>query len=284
MRLLALAAVLGVIVIQDGGGSGGGSPTDFTSDPDCLGAWLIFTDGTESSAEADNCTGDATDNLTFAGTTAFDGSATPPAGSASGQDAVALDRVDQQFSLSHATKWEAANFTVGCWLNPDNDSNNFAMSKRDVQNWELVAETDNTFRMEVTNVQSDSATTWSTGGGWYHVVARYDGTGTHADAVDDAIEVFVNGLIDCDGATTSDCDSSTDPTGNTIDVFVGSTEGSGYFGGDIMECFYMDRVLSDEEIADVFLCGLDGSATAATRDSSFGGAQCGVDSSADCCT
>lgn len=271
--VLLVPSMLGVVFIQ--GVAAGGGGTDFTADANAIGCWLLFSDGTETGAEADRCSAGGTDNMTAAGTFAI-GTSTP-SGTASGQDAVTFD-ADDEFSLADQNEFEAADFTAGCWSYHTVTGNDALFSKGKLATWELF-KTSGLFRGTVKNV-AESTPSSLANSTWWLTALRYDGTGSSADAGDDLVEIFVNGLIDCDGA----CASSVDPTGNTDNLVVGAdSAGASDWVGQLMDCAYFDRVLTDTEMCEWMLCGLDGTADGAARDTAFGAAGCQCSDITTCC-
>jgi hypothetical protein len=121
-------------------------------------------------------------------------------------------------------------------------------------------------------------------GTWAWTAVRYDGDATAADAADFEVEVFTNGLIDCQGT----CGSTTSrPVGTTTSaVRIGAAHNNGArYMGDAYECFYFDEALTDEAMAELYLCGMDGLATAADREAAYTGATCASapGANAGCC-
>lgn len=246
----------------------GGS--NFTADSDFTGCWLTTSTAGETAAEADNCTADAsTENMVYTGTFAAGGSV--PAGSGS-KLSVALDGSSEFFSIADSgSDFEAANFTLGCWLNDDLSGTHVMLSKNDATDYEIIFASDGSGFILVDAVPEILSAAAITADTWTHVAMRYDATGVSDDATDNAIELFINGVDGCDGA----CATSTGVDGNTDSFVLGATEsGASEVLGIMMECFYAERVLTDAEMAEVFLCGLDGRADGATRDATYSGAQC----------
>lgn len=299
--LLALLALLitaggtahaqqGPIIVSGGGtaaAGGGGGGTDFTDDSACQGAWIIFTDEQQATAENDHCTLNGDDDLTYLGSTwATSG---VPVGSAAGADSFDAAGDGSSDCLQIAGGWdqdddfEAPDFTISMWVYIDVTGNNDTLfSKSDVENWELRMANSGVFRGEVTDVQESSATGLIDSGSWHYVAMRYDGTGSQADATDDEVEIFVDGLLVC----ASDCSSSVDPTGNTANLSIGGSDScSAESDAEIFEVIYLDRTLSDAEMAELFLCGAQGDADGEDRDSNYGLDSCtGSGTPWACCT
>jgi len=248
--------------------------TDFTADSDCLAAWIIYNDDTVATALLDRCTGDASDNL--GAWVQSPTVATAPAGTASGWDATDHDGVNDWASLADAgAKFAVDTFTAGCWVSPDDAATFEAFfSKEDSVSWELAANSD-FFRGESSNNGEQTATSYVAGATWYHFVERVD------EPTVDQVELFVNGIKDCTGA----CISSQTMLGTDAIAIGADYNGASDFDGQIMECFYFDRYLSDTEIKEITLCGMKGDADGATRATNFGDAACtGAGAPFTCCT
>ncbi len=241
------------------------SGTDFTADSDALGCWLLFSNGTETGAEADRCAAGGTNTMTYTGT--FAAGASTPAGTASDQDSVELDGTSERFHLADDNAFEATDFTLGGWFNPDdNDSAYIIMTKNDTDNYEIIRGGATNMSYEVVTL-NEAGSTNAADATWSHVVLRYSST-------TDEVEPFYNGSADCTGGCRAQT-TAPDGTGTdnlTIGADVNGT--SSELPGDIMEWFYFDRTLTNAEIAEIFLCGMDGTADGTARDAALVGAQC----------
>ncbi len=261
-----------------------GVGTDFSEDANALGCWLKFDDGAQASAGTDRCTDDNDDSLTFTGTWA--GPQQPgdaPAGSAANQDSAYFDGANTWFSLVDDNRFEAANFSLGCWVNHRNDQTGVMFTKDDVDNWELRVEVGTRFvSWEVTNKLEVDANTM-VDETWELRWVRFDGTGTSPDATDDEVEVFFNGVKNCGGVG---CKASSDPTGNAEPIIIGANEGGDLdFKGWLLECVYLNRVLTNVEMQEIALCGFFGDADGAVREANFGNGACvGAADPFACCT
>lgn len=250
------------------------SGNDYTADSDAIGCWLLFSDGTETGAEADLCSAGGTDNMVYTGTFAL--GASTPTGTASGQNSVELSGVSERFALADQDEFEAASFTIGCWvLFDDSDGAYIVMTKNDVENYEIIRGGAENMVYEVTNLAEAGATDVSDAT-WTHLGLRYSST-------TDQVEPFYNGLANCTGGCRA---QTTAPTGNTDPLVLGADVNgtSSEVTGDLMECFYFDRALTNTEIAEVFLCGMDGTADGSARDTAFSGAQCSALPAGSCCS
>jgi hypothetical protein len=257
----------------------GSSGYNFTGDANCQGGWIISDTSTEAGSVADAC---GSDTMTWNGASWSAGQAAPT-GTLSGQITALFNGGDQYQSVSTNVKWENDDFTAGCWIYHTAALNQVFFGKNDATNWELRANIGATFRGSVGTPDETS----STAGGlnaWGLEAMRYDGSAAgHADAADDKIEVFHNGLIACAGG----CVTGVDPTGNPNSIRIGRNHStSEQFAGSVMECMYFDRVLSDIEMAEWFLCGARGDVDDVEgRDTDYDGATCASapGASAGCC-
>lgn len=243
-----------------------GGATDFTTDSACEGAWLIFTDGTETAAETNRCDNGDQDAVVQGGAT-FTATA-PPAGSKALQDAVQFDDLNNSdFTLAdgsgEADEFEVADFTFGCWgfINTNN-ALGVVMAKGETQNWQMYVQTTPSIVGTVKGTDEGGSSTITKENSWGHFALRYDSVST------DTVEIFYNGLTACSGACAS---QTTAPTGNTTHVIIGAqTTTSFTWDGDLMECFYLSKAIADTELAEIILCGFDGTADGDTRDSNYG--------------
>lgn len=259
---------------------GGGGNTDFTEDANCVGAWLVADSTSEGAAEADAC---GSFTMSYVGSTFAVGSSVP-AGTADGQESASLDGTGDYFTVATDTAFEASDFTAGCWVYRDSDTASTFFGKGDVENWELKYLTQDKPNFEVNNTSENGLDDPDGAGFWNFQVLRYDGSGTSADVNDDEVTMWKNGTED---VCNSGCpEELTSPSGNSDPVRIGANEAGGAeFTGDMMECAYFDKVLSDTELTEWMLCGLRGDANGTARDAAFGNDSCdGAGSPYDCCT
>ena len=261
--------------------SSGACATDFRTDANCQGAWLMFDDGTENGAEANRCTTGDQDNMVWQGGGGdFPGVTTDaPVGSPPGTDAVFLDGVvNQSFSITGsgttADEFKEIDFTAGCWFRDNNGATGGAMHGGDGNHWTVFAGSSE----GISAVIGDGTTESSAAGvyqldEWFQVILRYCGSGTSCgDAVTDATELMLNGGVDiCDGG----CSVGNTPNKGTEDILLGVGIGGGdEWDGSMGLCWYEDRPLTNVEIAEIFLCGKDGKANGFARDAVYGTGSC----------
>jgi len=254
--------------------------TDFTADPDFLGCWAMASADSQAAFELDNCTADASaDNMTW--NNQFGSVPSAPAGSVFTRAAYSDGGITNGYmSLADDNRFEVADFTIGCWYTQDGPApgSDYVFSKDDLTAWELQAQASGTAKFEVQDEPELTATSIGADE-WQHRVMRYDGSGTSADAVDNAVEVFTNGLIDCAGGCK---DQPISPAGNAgnITILAQSSGGASKLDGSAHSCFYAARVLSDAEIEEIFLCGLTGGDDGTAKDAAYSGAICDTEG---CC-
>jgi hypothetical protein len=118
---------------------------------------------------------------------------------------------------------------------------------------------------------------------WAHLATRFSLLGD-GDAPAGFIHPFLNGLQACDGT----CNTSTGPTNaGTTEIHIGASyNGNNRMQGNLKDCIVFDRALQDDELAELFLCGVEGLDDGGARDDAYDGATCasGPGASAGCCT
>jgi len=250
-----------------------GTGTDFQADANCQGLWLV-DNGTETESETNVCTattGTAAYDMTYAG--GGWANAVAPVGTTAGYNAVEFDTgvgAAEHFIATDAAgelnAFEAAEFTVGMWINKDLSAANEAFfSKDDATAWEAMTTATDQLRAEVENAAEISAIDLLAVGDWHHIALRRStATGT--------TEIFIDGVDVCAGG----CVNAGAPTGNANPITIGAVSpGLGSdFDGQAMEVIYLDRAATDLEIQEMFLCGADGTADGTLRDLAYGGATC----------
>ena len=266
-----------------GGVGGGGGGFDYTTDPNFLGCWGMTSTDTELAFETDNCTADAvSDTMSWSGT--YSSRASAPAGAShtlSGEGDGSSDYMLIADTAGSLDRFEVADFTIGCWYVQDGPTigSDYVFSKDDLTAWELVSQSSGTAKFEVQNEPELTASVVAADV-WQHRLMRYDGSGTSDDAVDDTLEVFTNGVADCAGGCKV---QTTSPVGNAGDMTIMS-QSSGSASkllGAFHECFYADRVLTNAEVKEIYLCGVDGGDNGTTRAAAYtSGAACTVEG---CC-
>lgn len=251
----------------------GGGGTDFTDDANCIGSWLLFSDGTETGAEADRCAAGGTDNMTWTGGV-FALGADVPAGTPAGQDSARLERsTNDHLTLAAQVEFGASKFTVLTWMLVRANISGVFGSKNELI-WEMRRNAASQFqRHEVAGVIEIGASLYALNQ-WRFVGMRYDGGGT------DEIEVLFGGKPDCSGA----CSTVAAPGPGTDPLTIGANfSGGETMGARMMEFTYFDRLLTDTELCEVMLCGLDGLASGVVRDIAFGSLGCHCSDISTCC-
>jgi len=253
--------------------------TDFQADANCQGLWLNFTNGAagEDNSEINRCDATGATDMVWAG--AGWAHSTAPVGTDTGYDSVDITKAASEwFALTDAAgeadAFEAAEFVAAAWINKDLSAGSEAfMSKNDTDCWEVTTTVDDKLLAEVNNDGEASAINLLAVGDWHHVAMRR----TNATA---QVEIFIDGVEVCDGACNG---AAAGPTGNTDDLRIGAGEDDNWeYDGQIMNVIYLDRVLTDTEMAELFLCGPYGTADGTLRDMTYGGATCATISDSCC--
>ena len=252
--------------------AGGGSGTDFTVDANMLGCWVMAeTAEGETEAEEDHCLAGNDNPVIWQDATAW-ASRTSPAGS-NGMLASDHDGTNGYYNMAHDVQFRADDFTVGCWIVTDNKDQLVQYFGKSATDWEMSHLNGGAFSHLVGN-GIENAGTSPVNGTWYHEVMRFVKSGSTE------IEIFTDGLPDCDGA----CNTDAGPLGDNKSLGIGANEAGGQdLDGGLMECWYADRAMTDTEICEITLCGLDGTADGAARDSAFGAAGCQCSDIDTCC-
>lgn len=279
---LCASGAAGVIWIHAAAG-GGVSGTNFLDDADCIGAYLMTSAGTQAGHENNACTqvSNPAPDVAWQGTGANWTNSTP-AGTAAGQDAVDIDRDGQasgveyfkgegtagEFDMMGSTK-----LTFMCWMNLDESANNKPFISRQGSANFALKQAFQEARVEIAGTLLTSTALSQTLGEWHHWASVYDSAATGAE-----MELWVDGLSEGTGSQL------TTPNVANIDFGIGANQaGAGDFDGQLMECGVFDRVMTDTEICEVVLCGLDGTADGAIRDTNFGATGCTCSDIATCC-
>lgn len=131
--------------------------------------------------------------------------------------------------------------TVGCWINPD-----------EVGGWRSIIEMDGAAGWKIGTHSSGDVVVWTTyhvkdfaattsivAGEWTHIAATWDG----AEAL-----IYVNGELDASVAGGGVIDVSGEPS---LDIGYRRTSESSWYMGNIDDVFIYDKVLSQQELADV---------------------------------
>lgn len=248
--------------------------TDFSADANCMGAWIIFDDGTQAEAQLDRCNTAAqngADDMTWAGGAGWVAGAAP-VGTPTGYDSATMaGGANAFYSLADADAgigvFEAPEFTAACWFYRDGAAaDEVVMSKNDLLNWEILAMgPEESVRGEILNSPEIGDANAIPAAEWHHIALR-------SVTATDTVEVFADGVETCAGA----CQAQVGPPGGSNDPLrIGAEEsGAGRHTGRSMECVYFNRFLTDAELGELFLCGLDGTADGTARDFAYGGATC----------
>jgi hypothetical protein len=260
----------------DYGGAPPAGGTDYTADARFIGCWLMGdTTDDSTSFGADHCTADSsatpTDDATWSGDT-FTTVASVPAGTDSRTMTAHFDGNADHFTASDLVAYESPNFTAGCWVRVVDTSTQAMISKSFATAWQLnIKSSDSNAYIEGSVETTSLLTTDLNEWGWHGV--RWDSEGVEADADDGRIEGLVTGLEYCSGQ----CSPEAGPmTGNADALTMGESPppGNQDLEGDLMECFYADVPLPNDDLAEIMLCGLDGQEDGAARDAQFGNASC----------
>ena len=275
--ILIVLAVSGWGGVQLGGGvapaGGGGCNAAFclVDDANCQGAWLIFDGGAadQVGAENDACTGGTLD-MTFNGAT-FAVAADEPEGTPAAQDAVNFNGTDQYFALADNAALEARPFTLGCWVQHAHASQDYIFEHGFDGEWGMWDIGTGSSAGNVDGGRTATTATTTPQSDWFHITMRYE-TGPANNVI------FYNGTEDGNDSTGF----GTSGTAGDIRIGTFSNSHSGVWLGDIMECWYVDRELTDVEIETVFLCGADGNADGNARDALTNAPAC-VEGTHGCC-
>lgn len=241
---------------------------DYSADATAEGCWLMFSNGVVGGAEADNCISSSVDNATYSGDD-FNLASTTPDGTPAAQDAVEFDGTADFFTIAHDTKWESDEMTIMCWGRNDGTGTFQAMDKAVATAWGMRTRNTVSMRATVDGAAEDSAGDTYTANTWFSMGMRYSGGGAQADATEDAVEIFIDGIKVCSGA----CNTDDGIVGNDKAVTIGQqVAGAADWVGDLMECVYRSDAISDQQFVEILLCGYDGLADGEARDSTYGAA------------
>lgn len=249
-KIIRLIVALLPLTLLGGTVTGGSGPgwsmnvpvaggTDFTSDIDCIGAWIIAAD-TETEAKTDRCGGD--NDATQQGT--YVEEASPPANSPSGASGVDMSTGGNWMTIATAAAMEADEFSFGCWVNFSSvasNSNLYGKSGSDV--FALQEVSGGGFR------GASGGVDWNTGSGtntsqWYHVwMVRNNST--------------ADGLLYIDGALDDTTSTTTAPGTSGSSQNLGASNGipSNEIAGSLYECAYLDRIVTADEVCQICKCG-----------------------------
>jgi hypothetical protein len=151
------------------------------------------------------------------------------------------------------------------------DDNATIFSKDDQTNYEqFITEGTQVYKSEVQNANSFATATPITKDEWFHVVQRYSNAGT-ADNPALQIQNWINGVLDATPGTSPASGVLT----NANPMRIGANQQqSNDLLGNIKECIYFDAAIPDEEIVELYLCGVLGTADGDARAAAYTGAAC----------
>jgi len=237
--------------------------TDFTALDSCKGAWLLYSDDVQTGAEADRCAGagqGGSNPLTTTGSPTFTG-ISGPSGTAGLQDAVSLSGAGQYFNLADNSAFDSVDYSLGCWVKQDAESGRIVMRKGlsttvTMGIYTSVSAIRGHNKSSTDEEQSPTLTNTPTI--WSLFSMRVD-TGAAS-----TVEIFKNGVDVC----TPPCRATTARADDTGSIGILADRVGGFpWNGDAMECHYFDPPLTDAQLCEVTLCGLDGTADGTARES-----------------
>jgi hypothetical protein len=282
--LFALALLPGWGALNLGGGveaaPAGGSGTDFTARSSFLGCWAMGSTDTQSVFENDNCQVDSSDDsMTMSGE--FNTADDVPAGATYTKSLVG-DGTADYMSLAYDSRFESLEFTLGCWYKKalGDSTNDYIFHNNHALAWGMKTSGSGAqTQFTVDNGGVEVTATAVTVGDWQHRVVRFSTSGA-GDSTADTVEVFTFGEADCDSGcdtTSSDMDGGVD---HVMTIMSQSSGGASKLTGNVVECFYTTDVLSDAEITELYLCGLEGTDNGTTKAAGYPGASCTIEG---CC-
>jgi hypothetical protein len=183
-----------------------------------------------------------------------------------------LDGTNDHAYVANSSDFEPDNFTVQAWVNLDAFENEDYFVYRH-KTWFIGFSRSGT-KIEggVRDGDGDwlypiSTTTPSAGGGWYHVVLTFDGTGSSTEYA----KLYVNGNLE-DTESNSNHDLNTQ--NNYVSVGAKNNDGtiSNYFNGQVDEVAFWSEVLTAAEVSALYNSGtpLDAGSNSGNYTSSSG--------------
>ncbi|MDP6169721.1 MAG: hypothetical protein QF780_06925, partial [Candidatus Marinimicrobia bacterium] len=184
-----------------------------------------------------------------------------------------FDGTNDHAYVANSSNFEPDDFTVQAWVNLDAFENEDYLVYRH-KTW-FIRLSDSGTKIEggVRDDNGDwlyptSTTTPTAGGGWYHVVLTFDGTGSSTEYA----RLYVNGsLQDTESSSNHDLNSQ------SVKVSIGakinaSNDVSNYFNGQIDDVAFWSEVLTDSEVTALYNSGtpLDASSNSGNYTSSSG--------------
>ena len=184
-----------------------------------------------------------------------------------------FDGTNDYASVANSSDFEPDDFTVQAWVNLDAFENEDYFVYRH-KTW-FIRLSDSGTKIEggVRDDNGDwlypiSTTTPTAGGGWYHVVLTFDGTGSSTEYA----RLYVNGSLE-----DTESSSNHDLNSQSIKVSIGakinaSNVVSNYFNGQIDDVAFWSEVLTASEITALYNSGtpLDASSNSGNYNSSSG--------------
>ncbi|MFL2983818.1 MAG: beta strand repeat-containing protein [Candidatus Neomarinimicrobiota bacterium] len=183
-----------------------------------------------------------------------------------------FDNDNDHVYIANSSDFESDNFTVQAWINLDAFANDDYFVYRH-KTWFIG------FSRSGTNIEGGvrdddghwlypiSTTTPSAGGGWYHVVLTFDGTGSSTEYA----RLYINGsLEDTESESNHDLNSQTTKVG--IGVKINGSSISNYFDGQVDDVAFWNEVLTASEVSALYNSGtpLDAGSNSGNYTSSSG--------------
>ena len=170
--------------------------------------------------------------------------------------ALDFDGSNDYVSVANSTDFQPSDFTVQAWVNLDAFENEDYFAYRH-KTWFIGFSRSGT-KIEggVRDDDGDwlypiSTTTPSAGGGWYHVVLTFDGTGNSTEYA----KLYVNGSLE-DTESNSNHDLNSQNTKVSIGAKINDSNNlSDYFNGQIDEVAFWDEALTASEISTLYNSG-----------------------------
>mgnify|MGYP001208318889 CR=1 FL=1 len=184
-----------------------------------------------------------------------------------------FDGSNDYVSIAHSTDFQPSDFTIQAWVDLDVFENDDYFVYRH-KTWFIGFSRSGT-KIEA-GVRDDdgdwlypiSTTTPSAGGGWYHVVLTFQGTGNSTEYV----KLYVNGSLE-DTESNNNHDLNSQNTKVSIGAKINaSNQLSNYFNGQIDEVSFWNEVLAANEISALYNSGtpIDASSNSGNYTSSSG--------------
>ena len=167
-----------------------------------------------------------------------------------------FDGSNDYASIAYSTDFQPSDFTIQAWVNLDVFENEDYFVYRH-KTWFIgFSQLGTTFEGGVRDDDGDwlnpiSSTTPTAGGGWYHVVLTFQGTGNSTEYA----KLYVNGSLQ-----GTDSDSDHDLNSQNTKVSIGakmnaSNNVSNYFNGQVDEVAFWSEVLTASEVTALYNSG-----------------------------